>query len=203
MKKLKKWFILSVVALVLVAGVFLAGGLVMRGGLSFGRKTTISGDLLKQEIAEISELAVLRCHYANVGKFEDQLMLRQWKVPLTTKSIIFTYNGEIKLGIDFNHIDVDIDHAGKEITITLPPVRILSHAIDENSIEPYDQSKNIFNQFLIEDYKALIVDQKKAAEKKIITDALMKEAAEIAKKQIGSFVGNFAGVKDEYTVVFA
>lgn len=204
MGKLKKGFVLVVVVLVLAVVAFVAGGFVLKGDFKlFSHKTTITGDILKQEITEISELAVLRCYYSNVGTFEDQVKLKDWKVPLTTKGLIFTYSGEIKLGIEFKDIDIAVNEENKEIVITLPPIKMLSHAIDEKSIKPYDQKKNIFNQFMMEDYKVLMVGEKELAEKKMITAALKKEAAETAKRQIGTFIGNFAGVKDEYTVVFA
>ncbi|MFQ9072278.1 MAG: DUF4230 domain-containing protein [Faecalibacillus faecis] len=42
-----------------------------------------------------------------------------------------------------------------ELNITLPAAKILSHEIDEKSIEVYDESSNIFNQISINDYKSL------------------------------------------------
>ena len=203
MRKLKKGFILTVAALVLIAGFFVAGGIVFKGDFKlFGRKTTISGDVIKQQISEISELAVLRFHYTDAGKFDDPITLKEWKVPLTTKYFILMFSGEIKLGIDFKDIVVAVNEVNREIEIALPPVRIISHAVDENSKDTLAESKNILNQIKTEDVNTYLKERIKYVEENYITEALLTEAAEIAKRQIGAFVGNFAGVKGEYTVVF-
>jgi len=199
MGKLKGKLIVAGLVLVLLIGAFAAGYFIM-GGSKSGR--IISGDVIKQEISEISELAVLRFYYTDAGKFEDTIMLKKWKVPLTTKSFILLYSGEVKLGVEFKDIDVAVNNASKEIKITLPPVKVLSHAIDESTAEPLDASKNIINQIQPGDFLDFLKERKKYVEANYITEALLKEAEETAKKQIGTFVGNFAGVKDEYTVVF-
>jgi len=200
MKKLKRGLILTVVILILLAGAF-AAGYFMMGGPKPG--PTISGDVIKQQLSEISELSVLRYHYTDAGKFEDPVMLKKWKVPLSTKSFILLFSGDIKLGVDFKAIGVAVDDASKEIKITLPPVRILSHAVDESSVQSLDASKNVLNPIQPGDVTAFLAERKKYVEANYITRALKEEAAESAKKQIAAFVGNFAGVKDEYTVVFA
>jgi len=65
MKKLKKWPILTVVMLLILAGAF-AAGYFMMGGAKPG--PTISGDVIKQQISEISELSVKQIA-AFVGNF--------------------------------------------------------------------------------------------------------------------------------------
>ncbi|WP_370807359.1 DUF4230 domain-containing protein [Faecalibacillus intestinalis] len=44
--------------------------------------------------------------------------------------------------------------------------KILSHEIDENSIEVYDESSNIFNQISINDYKSFATKEKEKKMKK-------------------------------------
>ena len=201
MGKLKKGLILTVVVLVLLAGAFV-GGFILKGSPEPQEppKPTISGNIIQQEISEISELAVLHYRYTNVGKFEDHANIKTWKVPLSSKSFILSYSGDIKLGIDLKAVEVSVDEESSEVLLTLPPVKILSHAIDESSIEVWDQTKNIFNQIKIEEYAEFVTDQKKVFEKNGIGADLKAEATEAAKKQLVTLVRNFAGIKDEYTV---
>ena len=201
MAKLKIRLIIAGLVLVLIAGAFVAGGFILKRGAP--PKPTISGTIIKDAIAEISELAVLRYHYTDMGKFEDPMMIKDWVIPLTTKSFVISYNGEIKLGLIFKDIEVDVNNLSKEIKITLPPVRVLSHTIDENSVQVWDQTKNIFNPIQIGDFMAFVMERKEIVEDFRVDEKLRNEAQESARKQIEAFVGNFAGVKDEYTVVFA
>ena len=85
-----------------------------------------------------------------------------WKVPFTTKSFIVSYDGKVKAGIDMNKVDIVIK--GKTIHITVPQASILSHEIDEKSIEVFDETKNIFNQISITDYHQFTIDQKEKIE---------------------------------------
>lgn len=178
-------------------------GFALRGSVLFSKpdEPLITGSVIAQEIAEISELAVLRYHYTDAAKFEDFVMLNKWKVPFSKKGFILKFSGDIKLGIDVKHIQVDVDEEIKEITITLPPVKILSHVIDEHSVESWDETKNIFNQLEIGDYIAFQIDQKNSIEGSDTVEGLKEEAMEIAGNQIGALVQSFAGVKGEYTVV--
>jgi len=199
-----KFYLTLALLVILVAG-SIVGWFYLRDGprLEKASVQAISGDVIAEKIAEISELAVLRYHYANAANFQDHAELNGWKVPFSTKSFTLKYNGEIKLGIDAGEVRVNIDEAGKEIVITLPPVKILSHTIDESSIEVWDQTKNIFNPILIEDYAAFAVDQKKSIEAGHVDDNMKAEAMDIAEKQLGALLRNFAGIEDAYTVLFA
>ena len=78
---------------------------------------------------------------------------------LNTKTFIITYNGSIKAGIDLKQAKISIDN--DQLNITLPAAKILSHEIDEKSIEVYDESSNIFNQISINDYKSLQLKKRK------------------------------------------
>jgi len=202
--RMKSRLFLAGLVLALIVGAFVGGLLLQRGGRAdMAARTTISGEVIAQEIYEISELAVLRYHYTNAAKFDNYAEINNWKVPFSTKSFIIKYYGEIKLGVEAKDIDVNVNERSREIIITLPPVKVLSHAIDESSLEVWDQTKNIFNPILIEDYAAFAVDQKNAVVDSNITGELIEEAAENARRQIGTLVRNLAGVRDEYTVLFA
>ena len=104
----------------------------------------ITSTTIRNQLTEINELAVYSYDYSKVGKFSNKLSFNGWDIPLTQKNFIITYDGTIKAGINLGEAKVDIDQ--NNLNITLPATKILSHEIDENSIEVYDESSNIFNQ---------------------------------------------------------
>lgn len=125
--------------------------------------TKVTSDLLSQQIQSISELATVEYSYTNMGKFENQATFYGWKVPFTTKSFIISYDGKIKAGIDMSLVEVKMNN--EKIDIHIPKAKILTHEIDEKSIEVFDETHNIFNQISITDYNQFAIDQKENMEK--------------------------------------
>ena len=46
----------------------------------------------------------------------------------------------------------EVSVSGTTVTITLPEAEILSHEIDEDSMEVFDEKTSIFNPFTVEDF---------------------------------------------------
>lgn len=194
LKVIKKWSIAAVIAIILVlAGVFL-GGTLFRNSSS----PEISSDLIAGKLSDISEYASLEYRYTNVGKFEDQGDFYGWKVPLTTKSFIITYDGVMKMGVRGE--DIEVKENGNQILVTLPPARILSHEIKEDSVQVFDQTQNIFNQIGVEDYTTFAAGQKKEMEKKALEDGLLQEAQTRTKHQLELFLEGIAGTDKKYKI---
>lgn len=178
-----------------LAGAFLLGG-VLAGQES---EPAITGALLGQRLSEIQELATQEYHYTNMGKFENQLDFYGWKVPFTTKSFLVAYDGVIKAGVDLSDLEVTVGES--TITVALPEGKILSHEIDLDSLEVFDETKNIFNPIRIEDYTGFTADQRAAMEQRAIDDGLLTAASERARTVVERFITTFPGAEG-YTVRF-
>ncbi len=168
------------------------------GALWSGREQqpTITSDLLGQQFRSVQELVSVEYHYTNMGKFENQLDFYGWKVPFTTKSFLVSYDGVIKAGVDLSRAEVDVDEVRKAVTITLPASRILSHEIPEDSLQVFDETRNIFNPITIEDYTGFTRDQKAEVEQKAIDEGLLTDAAEKARSAVETFVSLLPGSGD-------
>ena len=68
------------------------------------------------------------------------------------------------------------DFYGDTVTVTLPEAEILSHEIDEDSVEVFDEKTSIFNPFTVEDFTAFQADQKAAMEERALSSGLLEEA---------------------------
>lgn len=185
----------NIIVIVLIAVVFFFVGKVWPSG---EEPTAITSDLLSQQIQGISELASVEYNYTNMGKYENQATFYGWKVPFTTKSFILSYDGKIKAGIDMSLVEVHM--SGKNINISIPEAKILSHEIDEKSIEVFDETKNIFNQISITDYNQFAIDQKESMENKAKEKGLLDEAQNKAQETIKTFVESMYSSDDEYKI---
>lgn len=194
MKKVKRIGIILLVAVIACAACFFVG----KGMGSASPDRRMSAVVIENSLAEVSELVTMNYNYTNMAEFESSKDFYGMKLPFTTKSFIITYDGQIKAGVDLSQADADV--SGRKITVTLPEAQILSHEIDEDSIEVFDESTSIFNPLKVEDYKAFSKDQKKTMEKKAEEKGLLDEARKSAVKSVREFLSQLAGEDYEIEV---
>ena len=170
----------------------LVGGACFLGGRwSAGRSETAKIDtvVLQNQLSEIRELATVTYAYTNMAQFESSN-------DFTTKSFILTYDGTVKAGVDLDGAEVSV--SGTTVTITLPEAEILSHEIDEDSMEVFDEKTSIFNPFTVEDFTSFQSDQKAAMEEKALSRGLLAEARAKAVSSVEQLFA--AALPDTYTV---
>lgn len=178
--------------IVLVIAIFFAGVHYASGS----NNDKITSTTIKNQLTEINELALYSYDYSKVGKFSNKLSFNGWKIPLTKKTFIITYDGSIKAGIDLKQAKISIDN--EQLNITLPAAKILSHEIDENSIEVYDESSNIFNQISINDYKSFATKEKKKNEKEAISNGILEKSKTKAEQTLTTYLQAIPEIKDYY-----
>lgn len=170
-------------------------------GMLFGSRDdepAVTSTTLKNQITEINELAVYSYDYSKVGKFSNNLTIYGWDVPLTQKSFLITYDGTIKAGVNLKNADIQVSK--KTIDITLSQSEILSHEIDENSIEVYDETNNVFNQISINDYKTFAKKEKNKIEKEAISNGILDKADERVKDILTTYLRSIPDIKDNYQI---
>ena len=177
----------------------LVGGACFLGGRwSAGRSETAKIDtvVLQNQLSEIRELATVTYAYTNMAQFESSNDFYGVKMPFTTKSFILPYDGTVKAGVDLDGAEVSV--SGTTVTITLPEAEILSHEIDEDSMEVFDEKTSIFNPFTVEDFTSFQSDQKAAMEEKALSRGLLAEARAKAVSSVEQLFA--AALPDTYTV---
>ena len=191
--KTAKYLWLGILLCALVGGACFLGG---RWSAVQSENTQIDAVVLQNQLTEIRELATVTYAYTNMAQFESSSDFYGVKVPFTTKSFILTYDGTIKAGVDLDGAAVDI--SGTTVTVTLPEARILSHEIDEDSVEVFDEKTSIFNPFTVEDFTSFQADQKAAMEERALSRGLLEEARSKAVSSVKQLLA--AALPDTYTV---
>ena len=87
-----------------------------------------------------------------------------------------------------------------KIKIALPPVEVLTNTIDEKSIEVYNESKNVFNQISINDYKEFAIQQKKLVDEELKEKQIYQVAEENTINSITKLLQIADGIKDQYDI---
>lgn len=183
-EKVRPWRALKylLAGIVLCAAVGLLGFFLGRREAREPEEPEIAAVVLEHRLAEVRELVTTSYHYTNMAQFESSGTFYGVKIPFTTKRFILTYDGEIKAGVDLSKATLDV--SGLSVRVRLPEAEILSHELDKESVELFDERTSIFNPFTIEDFTAFQAEQKAAVEQKAIAQGLLEEAEASAQKTV-------------------
>ena len=192
--------LLILLTLLLICGAVLAAFLCGLRQASQAAEPQITGDLLASRLRSVQELVTVSYYYTNMGRFENQVDFYGWKVPFTTKSFIVSYDGVIKAGIDLGGVTIDVDEASRTITVTLPPSTITDNNIPQETINVLEVKNGLFNEVTIDDYNALIVEEKRVMEEKAVEIGLLTDADSEARAIVRAFLELLPGM-DTYTLI--
>ena len=84
----------------------------------------------------------------------------------------------------------------------MPNAEILSHEIDNNSIETLDEKDGLFNPVKVEDVRQFDTVSKDAMEDRAIENGILDKALKNAEDIIEKLVNNDVVQEQEYTIKF-
>ena len=199
-----KLTIITLAVLLSAAGAFLIGVNLQNIAIFTSQSTEISASTIEQSIQDLSELVTLSYHYTDVGTFSDQIIWNvfNFEIPIFggQKSFVISYDGEMKIGLDLQQVAVDV--IGETIAVSMPPIKIISHVIKEDSVMLLDERSGLFNKISITDYTDFITEQKPKMEERIIGGDLFSQAMSNAEAQIRALILYIPGVADNYEIIF-
>lgn len=162
----------------------------------------INIDLMNSEVKNIGELATIEYLYTDAGKFEDVEEIFGTEIPFTKKSFIVKWDGILKAGVKVDEIAVELNDGKKEIIVHIPKAEILSHEIDNQSIETLDEKNGLFNSVKVDDVREFDAVSKESMEERAIENGILEKAFENAKEIIHKIVYTDLVKKLEYDVRF-
>lgn len=161
----------------------------------------ITSETLKSQINALQELVTQEYIYTNADRRTDNVKwLFNWTRPFSGTSLLVTYDGSIKAGVDLSEVQVVVDEEARKITITLPPSRITDNNIPQDSITVVEVKNGLFNEVTFDDYNTFISEQKVIMENRAIERGILEKASEEARKSIEAFLAPLPGLtgKDAY-----
>lgn len=162
----------------------------------------ITNDTIKQQLNSIRELVTQEYEYTNASRREtDNTWIFGWTQPFSKNSLILTYDGTIKAGIDLSAVEIDVDDDNRVITVTLPSSKITDNVIPQESIVVVEAKDGLFNEVTLDNYNEFISQEKMVMEQKAIDRGLLEKADEEAKKAVEAFLSVMPGIgngEDEY-----
>ena len=184
--------ILFVLLLVVVLG---ALGYLGATGVRFFSKTTTLG------LRDIGELATQAGYFTSVQTINKSRNIFGIEIPGTQSNYIYSYDGTIKAGIDFQDIRLEVDDVRHVIKVTFPEFRILSTEIKDDSFVLYNEGANPFTSLKVQDIQKGNAALKENARQTAIDNGILDNARSNAEVLVRGFL---AGTYDltVYTVEF-
>ena len=180
LRSLKSGVFLVLAGVALAAVCFGAG--FFTGGRTQDETPQLSSVTVEQQLQQISQLATTQYAYTNMGQFERGRDFYGIRIPFTTSRFIVSYSGVITAGVDLSQAQVEV--TDEQVTVTLPAAQILSHEIDPDSLEVFDETRSIFNPITIEDYSGFQADQQGEMEEKALQAGLLTQAQDQAEAAV-------------------
>lgn len=158
-------------------------------------EVVITSDTLKEQLNGIRELVTQEYIYTNADKREStEKWLWGIDRPFSGNSLLVTYDGTIKAGVDLSQVDISVDEETRTITVTLPPSKITDNNIPQESIEVVEVKNGLFNDVTFDNYNEFIAEQKVVMEKKAIDQGLLTKADEEARNAVTAVLSLVPGV---------
>lgn len=170
-------------------------------GMSIVSVTVVTSRTVRLGLKDMGELATQSGCFTNVQVLEDSKQLFGHNVPLTKSKYIFSYDGIIKAGFDFQELEMQVNEITRTIHVTLPEAKILNCEIDENSLQIYDATQSIFTPLSITDINESMIELKETVKTDAVNNGILENARENAKLLIRGFLAGCFDLQ-EYTVEF-
>lgn len=156
--------------------------------------------MLGAKLRDVGELAVEEARVTLVHCTREPRRLFGMELPLMREQCIFAVDAVVKAGFDFDEIGVKVDGLRRCITLRLPPMRILSNAIDYESMQVYDEKTGVFARPKLEWHRDSMLHLCREAEEKAREYGLFERAKASAKLRLEAFVGKLWDLTD-YTLL--
>ena len=158
----------------------------------------ITSETIAEGLNDMGFLVTEEYYFTMVESYEKTKSLFKF---ITTKSnFLYSYDGELYAGVNFENIKVTKDSDKKVITITLPKSEVQSISIDKNSFKAYEEKEGWGNELTMEDFNKSLLELENAAKSRAIDRGVLERADENARDVIGNFVKGLVG--NDYKVEF-
>ena len=184
--------ILFAVLLVVILG---ALGYLGATGTRFFSKTTRLG------LKDIGELATQAGYFTSVQTINKSRNIFGIEIPGTQSNYIYSFDGTIKAGIDFQDIQLEVDDIHHVIKVTFPEFKILSTEIKDDSFILYNDGANPFTSLKVEDVQKGNAALKENARQTAIDNGILNNARTNAEVLVKGFLASMYDLT-VYTVEF-
>ncbi len=157
---------------------------------------TISSETIQEGLREMGVLITEEYYFTQVEDYSKTKTL--FKFITTESGFVYSYDGTVSAGMDFNEIVVKKYDNEKKISVAIPKASIQYVDVDYDSFKKYEEKEAMWNKISLEDYNISMKEFETAATNRAVERGILERADEGAKVIIENFVRGLAD--EDYSV---
>ena len=159
-----------------------------------------STDTIQDGLANMGVLITQEYYFTQVEKYTKEKTFL--KFITSSSEFMYSYDGAVMAGIDFEKIEIKTDEDRKIITVDMPDSEIQAVTIDKDTFKIYSEKDSLWNPLKLEDYNISLVEFENAAKEKAIASGILERSDEQARNLVREFISSLPNT-GEYTISFA
>lgn len=161
---------------------------------------SVNTDTIQDGLANMGVLITQEYYFTQVEKYTKEKTFL--KFITSSSEFMYSYDGAVMAGIDFEKIEIKTDEDRKIITVDMPDSEIQAVTIDKDTFKIYSEKDSLWNPLKLEDYNISLVEFENAAKEKAIASGILERSDEQARNLVREFISSLPNT-GEYTVSFA
>lgn len=159
-----------------------------------------STDTIQDGLANMGVLVTQEYYFTQVEKYTKEKTFL--KFIISSSEFMYSYDGAVMAGVDFEKIKIKTDEDRKIITVDMPDSEIQAVTIDKDTFKIYSEKDSLWNPLKLEDYNISLVEFEDAAKEKAIASGILGRTDEQALNLVREFISSLPNT-GEYTISFA
>ena len=161
---------------------------------------SVSTDTIQDGLANMGVLVTQEYYFTQVEKYTKEKTFL--KFIISSSEFMYSYDGAVMAGVDFEKIKIKTDEDRKIITVDMPDSEIQAVTIDKDTFKIYSEKDSLWNPLKLEDYNISLVEFEDAAKEKAIASGILGRSDEQALNLVREFISSLPNT-GEYTISFA
>ncbi|MBP3882136.1 MAG: DUF4230 domain-containing protein [Lachnospiraceae bacterium] len=161
---------------------------------------SVSTDTIQDGLANMGVLVTQEYYFTQVEKYTKEKTFL--KFITSSSEFMYSYDGAVMAGVDFEKIKIKTDEDRKIITVDMPDSEIQAVTIDKDTFKIYSEKDSLWNPLKLEDYNISLVEFGDAAKEKAIASGILGRSDEQARNLVREFISSLPNT-GEYTISFA
>jgi hypothetical protein len=160
---------------------------------------SVSTDTIQDGLANMGVLITQEYYFTQVEKYTKEKTFL--KFITSSSEFMYSYDGAVMAGIDFEKIEIKTDEDRKIITVDMPDSEIQAVTIDKDTFKIYSEKDSLWNPLKLEDYNISLVEFEDAAKDKAVASGILERSDVQARNLVREFIASLPNT-GEYTISF-
>ena len=158
-----------------------------------------SSETIRDGLANMGVLITQEYYFTQVETYTKEKNI--FLIIPSSSGFMYSYDGAVFAGVDFEKIGVQTDEDRKVVTVDLPPSEIQTVSIDRDTFKIYSEKESIWNPLKLEDYNISLAEFEDAAKEKALGSGILERSDQQAQKLVSEFIVSLPATNG-YTVEF-